>query len=60
MIIDEIAELENLNKEVKEVQDPEKAAKIVKQYQDIIKTKKKGIINVPCHQGQVFEKFKEK
>ena len=60
MIIDEIAELENLKKEVKEVQDPEKAAKIVKQYQDIIKTKKKGIINVACHQGQVFEKFKEK
>ena len=60
MIIDEIAELENLNKEVKEVQDPEKAAKIVKQYQDIIKTKKKGIINVACHQGQVFKKFEEK
>ena len=26
MIIDEVAELENLNKEAEEVQDPEKAA----------------------------------
>ena len=60
MIIDEVAEFENLNKEAEEVQDPDKAAKIVKRYQDIIKTKKKGIINVACHQGQVFKKFKEK
>ena len=60
MSIDEVAEFENLNKEAEEVQDPDKAAKIVKRYQDIIKTKKKGIINVACHQGQVFKKFKEK
>ena len=60
MSIDEVAEFENLNKEAEEVQDPDKAAKIVKRYQDIIKTKKKGIINVACRQGQVFKKFKEK
>ena len=51
---------ENLNKEAEEVQDPEKAAEIIKQYEDIIKTKKKGIINVAYHQGQVFKRFKEK
>ena len=60
MIIDEVLEFEDLNKEVKEIQDPEKAAEIIKRYEDIIKTKKKGIINVAYHQGQVPKRFKEK
>ena len=42
------------------MQDPEKAEEIIKRYEDIIKTKKKGIINVAYHQGQVFKRFKEK
>ena len=44
MIIDEVVEFEDLNKEAEEIQDPEKAAEIIKRYEDIIKTKKKGII----------------
>ena len=44
MIIDENLEFEDLNKEAEEIQDPEKAAEIIKRYEDIIKTKKKGII----------------
>ena len=60
MIIDENLEFDDLNKEAEEVQDPEKAAKIIKRYEDIIKTKNKGIINVAYHQGQVFKRFKEK
>ena len=32
----------------------------MRQYEDIIKTKKKGIINVAFHQGQIFKRFKEK
>ena len=60
MIIIEVAEFEDLNKEAKEIQDPEKAAEIIKQYEDIIKTKKKGIINVAYHQEKVFKRFKEK
>ena len=60
MIIDENLEFDNLNKEAEEIQDPEKAAEIIKQYEDIIKTKKKGIINVAFHQGQIFKRFKEK
>ena len=55
MIIDEVVEFEDLNKEAKEIQDPEKAAEIIKRYEDIIKTKKKGIINVAYHQAQVFK-----
>ena len=58
--IDEVFECEDLNKEAKEVQDLERAAKIIKRYEDIIKTKNKGIINVVYHQGQVFKRFKEK
>ena len=57
MIIDEIVELENLNKEAEEIQDPEKAAEIIKRYEDIIKTKNKGIINVAYHPGKVFKRF---
>ena len=60
MTIDETLELHDLNKEAEEIQDPEKAAEIIKRYEDIIKTKKKGIINVAYHQGQVFKRFKEK
>ena len=52
MIIDEVAEFENLNKEAEEVQDPEEAAEIIKRYEDVIKTKKKGIINAAYHQGK--------
>ena len=37
-----------------------KSAEIIRQYEDIIKMKKKGIINVAFHQGQIFKRFKEK
>ena len=60
MIIDEVVDFDDLNKEAEETQDPEKVAKIVKWYEDIIKTKNKGIINVAYHQGQIFKRFKEK
>ena len=60
MTIAEIVEFDNLNKKVEEVQDPEEAAKIIKRYEYIIKTKNKGIINVAYHQGQFFKRFKEK
>ena len=60
MIIDEVVEFDDLNKEAKEVQDPEKAAEIITRYEDIIKAKKKGIISVAYHEGQVFKRFKEK
>ena len=39
---------------------PEKAAEIIKRYEDTIKTKNKGIINRAYHQGKVFKRFKEK
>ena len=50
----------DLNKEAEKIQDLEQEVQIIKQYQDIIKTKNKGNINVAYHQGQVFNRFKEK
>ena len=60
IIIDENLEFDDLNKQAGEIQDPENTAEIIKRYEDIIKTKKKGIINVPFHQGKIFKRFKEK
>ena len=59
MIVDKNLEFDDLNKEAEEIQDPEKAAETTKRYEDIIKTKKKGIINVAFHLGQIFKRFKE-
>ena len=60
IIIDEVLEWKDLNKEADEVQDPERAAEIIKWYEDTIKTKKKGIINVAYYQGQVFKNLKKR
>ena len=60
MIIDQVTEFENWNKEAEEVQYPEEAAEIIKRYEDFIKTKKKRNINVAYHQGQVSKRFREK
>ena len=60
MIIDEVVEFEDLNKEAEEIHDPEKAAEIIKRYEGIIKTEKNEIINVAFHQGQVFKRSREK
>ena len=60
MTIGEVVEFDDLNKEGEEVQDPKKAVIIIEWYENIIKTKRKGIINVAYHQGQVFKRFKEK
>ena len=60
MTIDEIVKFDDPSKEAEETQDPEEAAKTIKWYEDIIKTKNKGIINLAYHQGQVFKRFQEK
>ena len=60
MTIGKIVKFDDLNKEAGKVQDGEKAVIIIERYENIIKTKRKGIINVAYHQGQVFKRFKEK
>ena len=51
IIIDKVLERKDLKKEAEEVQDLKRAAEIIKRYEDIIKIKKKGIINIAYHQG---------
>ena len=60
IIINEVVESEELNKEAEEIQQPEEAVKVIKQYEDIIKTKKKGIISIAYYKGKIFRRFKEK
>ena len=58
--MNEVVETVELNKQAEEVQKPEDLADLIKQYEDIIQTKKKGIINIAFNQGKVFKKFKDK
>ena len=51
MTIDEIVEFDDRNREAEKIEDPEKAAEIIKHYEDIIKTKNEGIINVAYDRG---------
>ena len=60
IIIDEVVEFEDLNKEAEEIREPEKAAELIKRYEDIIKMKKKGMISIAYHQGKTLKRFKEK
>ena len=60
MFINDIDETDELNKKAEKVQKPEEAAAVIKQYEDIIRTKKKDIISIAYHQRKVFKKFKDK
>ena len=52
--------MDDLNILAEKVEKPEDAANIINQYEEILHTKRKGIISVACHQGKLFECFKEK
>ena len=60
IIINNAIEADNLNKLAEKVQKPEDAADIIKQYEEILFTKRKGIISVAYYQGKLFGRFKEK
>ena len=60
IVNNEVMETDELNKQAEEVQKPEDAADSIRQYENIIRTKKKGIINIAFNQGKVFKKFKDK
>ena len=49
-----------LNEKADKVENPEDATAIIKQYEDIIRTKKNNIISIAYHQGKVFKRFKDK
>ena len=60
MVNNNIIETDELNKKVEEVQKPEDAAAVIKQYEEIIRTKKKGTTTIAYQQGKVFKRFKDK
>ena len=60
IIINEVVESEEINKKAEEIQESVEAAELIKQYEYIIKTQKKGIISTTYYQGKVFKRFKEK
>ena len=60
IVINEFMESEDLNRQAEEVEDLEEAAKVIQKYENIIKTKKKGIVSIAYNQGKVFKKFKDK
>ena len=60
IIINEVVEPEELNNKAEEIQEPEEAAEVIKQYEYIVKTKKKGIINIAYYKGRLFKRFKRK
>ena len=59
MISNNIIETEKLNEKADEVEKRKDAADIIKQYEEIIRTKKKGIISIAYHQGKLFKCFRE-
>ena len=60
MAMNDFMETDELNKKAEEVQDSEEAATVIKEYEDMMQTKKKGIINIAFHQDKVFKRFKDK
>ena len=60
LVSNDTIETEELKQEANRVKKLEDAADIIKQYEEILRTKRKGIISVAYHQGRVFRRFHEK
>ena len=58
--INSVIKIDDLNELAEKVEKPEEASDIIKQYEEILHTKRKGIIFVAYYQGKVFRHFKEK
>ena len=55
-----MVEIEELKEQAGIVDNPEDAADLIRKYEEILRTKRQGIISVACHQGKVFSRFQEK
>ena len=60
IIINDAVEIDHLDELAEKVEEPEDAANIIKQYKEILCTKRKGIISVAYYQAKLFKCFKEK
>ena len=59
VIVNDIVENDYLKKKAEEIEEPEKAAEVIKEWENSIKTNKKGIVRVARYQEKVFKKFKD-
>ena len=53
-------EIDKINKRADRVEKPEDVAGIIKEYEEIPRAKRKGIITVAFYQGKILKHFKEK
>ena len=60
IVDNDIIEAEELNEKADRVEKANDRTEVIKQYEDIIRTKQKGIISITYHEGNVFKRFKEK
>ena len=60
IINNDLIETEELNEKSDKAEKPEDAAAVIKQYEDIIRIKKKNIISIAYLQGKVFKRFQDK
>ena len=60
IIVNDAVENDDLKKKAKEVEQPQKAAEVIKECENIIKANKKGIVRFAYYQGKVCKKFKDK
>ena len=58
--IDNAVEIEEPNNRADKVEKLEDAAGIIKEHEEILRAKKKGIIVDAFYQGKIFKRFKEK
>ena len=58
LTISNVNEIEELNEKAEKVEKPKDVSDIIKEYEQIICTKRKGI--VAYYQGKVFSRFREK
>ena len=52
--------MKELDEQTDKVEKLEDAIDMIKKYEEILQTKRKGITAVTFHQGKVFKRFKEK
>ena len=60
LVNNDTIETEELNERAEKVYKPEDATNIIKEYEEIFRMKRKGIITVAYYQRKVFSQFSEK
>ena len=58
--INNTVERKELNELAAKVRKPEEAADIIKQYEEVLRTERKGMVSVVYYQDKFFKRFKEK